>query len=113
MSLYRHLPGKEELVLQMIDAALGEERFPAVPPEGWRARLELSARLQWTLFRRHPWLAPAMSLTRPQLAPNAPPHLAWVLGAFDALGLDGCDRLYVHVMLFSDECSSAPALATE
>ena len=113
MSLYRHLPGKEELVLQMIDAALGEERFPAVPPEGWRARLELSARLQWTLFGRHPWLAPAMSLTRPQLAPNALLHLEWVLGAFDAIGLDVGDRMYVHVMLFSYVRGVATALEPE
>jgi AcrR family transcriptional regulator len=101
MSLYRHVPGKDDLVLEMIDAALGEHRLPAVPPEGWRARLELCARLQWGLFRRHPWLAPAMSLTRPQLAPNALAHTEWVLNAFDDTELELGDRMYVHIMVFS------------
>ena len=41
MSLYRHVRGKDGLVLLMIDAAIGEERFPATPPPGWRAGLEV------------------------------------------------------------------------
>lgn len=101
MSLYRHVRGKDELVLFMIDAALGEDSFPAERPDGWRPRLELSARLQWRMFRRHPWLAPVMSLTRPQLAPNALRHTDWVLCAFDETGISGTDRMYLHVMLFS------------
>jgi AcrR family transcriptional regulator len=113
MSLYRHVPGKEDLVFLMIDAVLGEERFPAVPPKGWRARLELCARLQWTVFGRHPWLAPAMSLTRPQLAPNALAHLEWIFGAFDEIGLDIGDRMYLHVMLFSYVRGLATALEPE
>ena len=113
MSLYRYVPAKDDLVLLMIDAALGEERFPAVPPKGWRPRLELSARLLWTLFRRHPWLAPAMSLTRPQLAPHAVAYLEWVFGAFDRIGLDVGDRMYVHVMLFSFVRGVATAIEPE
>jgi AcrR family transcriptional regulator len=113
MSLYRHVPGKDDLILFMIDAALGEERFPATPPTGWRARLELCARIQWTLFRRHPWLAPTMSLTRPQLAPNALAHTEWVLNAFEQseVGLD--DRMYIHVMLFSYTRGVATAIEPE
>ncbi|PZG24736.1 GntR family transcriptional regulator, partial [Spongiactinospora gelatinilytica] len=38
------------------DTAFGELRLPAVLPPGWRARLELAARLQWRLYGRHPWL---------------------------------------------------------
>ena len=33
MSLYRHVPSKDDLILFMIDAALGEERFPVARPE--------------------------------------------------------------------------------
>ncbi|MFC6081541.1 TetR/AcrR family transcriptional regulator C-terminal domain-containing protein [Sphaerisporangium aureirubrum] len=113
MSLYRHVPGKDDLVLLMIDAALGEEPFPAARPDGWRARLAFCARLQWTLFRRHPWLAPAMSLTRPQLAPNALIHTEWVLGAFDGTGLGQHERMYVHIMMFSYVRGLATALEPE
>lgn len=101
MSLYRHVPGKDELVLFMIDQALGEDRLPEGVPDGWRVRLELSARAQWAVFRRHPWLAPAMSVTRPQLVPNALAHTDWILSALDGLGLDATAMLHFHVTLFS------------
>ena len=54
MSLYRHVRGKDDLVLHMIDVAIGEEPFPSEPPQGWRARLELAARLQWGGFAGTP-----------------------------------------------------------
>ncbi|HEX2772931.1 MAG TPA: GntR family transcriptional regulator [Micromonosporaceae bacterium] len=113
MSLYRHVPGKDDLFHFMIDVALGEERFPTTRPAGWRARLELCARLQWTLFRRHPWLAPAMSLTRPQLVPNALAHTNWVLDAFDETEVSLNDRMFIHVMLFSYVRGVATALEPE
>lgn len=113
MSLYRHVPGKDDLLLFMIDAALGEERFPDTRPAGWRAQLELCARLQWTLFRRHPWLAPAMSLTRPQLVPNALAHTNWVLAAFEETGVNLNDRMFIHVMLFGFVRGVATALEPE
>jgi DNA-binding transcriptional regulator YhcF (GntR family) len=101
MSLYRYVPSKDDLVLHMIDVVMAEENFPAEPPEGWRARLEYAARLQWRLFHRHHWLAPALSLTRPQLAPNALQHTEWILGAFEDDELDPVGRMLVHILLFS------------
>jgi DNA-binding transcriptional regulator YhcF (GntR family) len=103
MSLYRYVHSKDDLIVFMIDEAIGQEPFPESPPEGWRARLELAARLQWTVFRRHRWLAPAMSLTRPQLAPSALAYAEWVLRALDGLGLglDPSAMIHAHVMLFS------------
>jgi AcrR family transcriptional regulator len=113
MSLYRHVRGKDDLVLHMIDAAIGEEPFPADPPEGWRARLDLAARLQWRGFRRHPWLAPVMSVTRPQLAPNALRHTEWNLRALEGTGLGSGDRMYVNVLLFAYVRGIASALEAE
>ncbi|MDX6389598.1 MAG: hypothetical protein QOJ73_661, partial [Streptosporangiaceae bacterium] len=54
MSLYRHVADKDDLLLKMMDAAFGECRFPAHPPEGWRDQLELAARTLWAMFQRHP-----------------------------------------------------------
>jgi AcrR family transcriptional regulator len=113
MSLYRHVRGKDDLVLHMIDLTLGEEPFPAEPPEGWRGRLELAARLQWRGFRRHPWLAPVMSITRPQLAPNALRHTEWNLRALDGTGLGFGGRMYVNVLLFAYVRGVASALEAE
>jgi DNA-binding transcriptional regulator YhcF (GntR family) len=113
MSLYRHVPSKDDLVLAMIDAAYGEEQFPVARPPGWRAQLEVAARTQWAMFRRHPWLAPSMSLTRPQMAPNGMRMTEWVLDAFDGTRLNPGERLYVHILLFSFVRGVASALEPE
>ncbi|MFD0521018.1 TetR/AcrR family transcriptional regulator C-terminal domain-containing protein [Paractinoplanes durhamensis] len=101
MSLYRHLPGREELILAMIDAALGEVPLPAPHPRGWRASIELVARLEWAAFQRHPWLAPTMSITRPQVAPNAIRLSEWVMAAFDGTATPLPDRMYIQVLIFT------------
>jgi AcrR family transcriptional regulator len=101
MSLYRHVNGKDELLVSMMDSVLGEDPLPTRPPGGWRARLELSSRLEWQAFRRHPWLAPALSVTRPQLIPNGMRHTEWALRALDGLGLTIQEMMYVHTTLFS------------
>jgi AcrR family transcriptional regulator len=113
MSLYRHVAGKDELVLHMIDAVFGEQAPPPPTPDGWRAELAQIARWMWTVFQRHPWLAPAMSLTRPQLAPNALVLTDRVLGAIAGLGLSAEDRLCVHVTLFTFVRGVATALEPE
>jgi DNA-binding transcriptional regulator YhcF (GntR family) len=113
MSLYRYVHSKDDLVLFMIDQAIGEEALPETPPEGWRARLQVTARLQWRLFRRHRWLAAAMSLTRPQLAPNALAHAEWVLRALEGFDLDPSAIMHTHVMLFSYVRGLATSLEAE
>jgi Bacterial regulatory proteins, tetR family len=70
MSLYRHVVDKDDLLLKMMEAAFAECRFPTRRPEGWRAQLEFAARTLWVTFRRHPWLAPTLSVTRPQPIPS-------------------------------------------
>jgi len=113
MALYRHVPGKEELTLAMIDTAIGEVRLPPQPPASWRAALELVARLEWRAFQRHPWLAPSLSLTRPQMAPNAMRITEWVLAVFDGTPLTMPERLYIQILLFSFVRGVASALEPE
>jgi DNA-binding transcriptional regulator YhcF (GntR family) len=112
MSLYRHVPGRDELEVAMIDAAMGELRLPARRPS-WRRGLELAAREEWKLFKRHPWLAPLMSLTRPQLAPKGLLLIEWILGLFAGSPLDLKRRALVHVMMFSFVRGIASALEPE
>lgn len=100
MTLYRHVAGKDELVLLMSEAVFAEDELPEPAPPGWRARLELVARLQWAIHRRHPWLVQVMSLTRPRPAPNAMAHTEWALRAVDELGLDPVTMLYIHITTF-------------
>lgn len=99
MSLYRHVPGKDELVLAMTDAVFAEAVPPTAPLKGWRARLETLARLQWWLGRRHPWLAHVLSMVRPQLVPNAMAHTDWIMRALEDTALDLEQRVQVAVTL--------------
>lgn len=98
MSTYRHVAQKGELVLLMADAAFAEER-PPVSVQGWRERLEASARAQWNAYRRHPWLAQVVSVTRPQAMPHGVAHTEVMLSAFDGLGLGAGDILHATVTL--------------
>ncbi|MEU4740389.1 TetR/AcrR family transcriptional regulator C-terminal domain-containing protein [Actinosynnema sp. NPDC023658] len=101
MSPYRHVAGKDELVLLMADAAFGERGYPARPPDGWRARLELGARTLWSLYRRHPWLAQLSPITRPLPLPNLAVHAEWALSALEGFGLSAAALCDLHVMFFS------------
>ncbi|MCF3965169.1 TetR/AcrR family transcriptional regulator C-terminal domain-containing protein [Streptomyces fuscigenes] len=120
MSLYRHVGDKDDLVLRMLDAAFAEAPLP--PPSaagpgsggaGWRARLEVAATSLWALFRRHPWLAPALSLTRPQAIPHALPYTEAVLAALSGRGLDTDTMFTVHLTLFNYVRGTAVNLESE
>lgn len=101
MSLYRHVRSKHELITLMTDAALGEEQLPAIPPRGWRAQLELSARLEWRIFKRHPWLARVVHISRPSPMPSALALADFVMRALDGSALRAPAKLQLHVLLHS------------
>ncbi|ANP51398.1 AcrR family transcriptional regulator [Streptomyces griseochromogenes] len=101
MSLYRHVADKDDLLMRMMDTVIAEHPLPADPPAGWREAIELAARQLWDLFRRHPWLAPALSVTRPQMITSALPYSEWMLGTLHAHGLDLHSAFTAHLMLLN------------
>ncbi len=110
MALYRYVGGKDALVLQMVDTAIGE--FPLTEaPDGWRDGVATVARAQWAAYRRHLWLASAVSLGRPQLLPNLLPHTDAVLRALS--GVDKSDALYAAISVFAFVRGVALAMETE
>ncbi|NJP98383.1 GntR family transcriptional regulator [Nonomuraea sp. FMUSA5-5] len=113
MSLYRHVAGKDELVTQMTDLVFGEVELPRPGPDGWRAKLELIARRQWELCRRHLWLPRAISFTRPLLVPRVMEHTEWTLRALDGLGLPIQTRLREALTLHTLVVSAALSMAQE
>ncbi|MEU6795453.1 TetR/AcrR family transcriptional regulator C-terminal domain-containing protein [Nonomuraea wenchangensis] len=113
MSLYRHVAGKDELVMQMADEVFGEVELPEPGPDGWRAKLELIARRQWELCRRHLWLPRAVSFTRPLLAPRVMEHTEWTLRALDGLGLDMATRIREALTLHALVVSASLSMAQE
>ncbi|MEQ4299827.1 winged helix-turn-helix transcriptional regulator [Plantactinospora sp. B6F1] len=98
MSLYRYVPGKAELVDLMVESVFGEIDYPEPGPAGWRARIELHARLEWAMYQRHPWVLPIVAGTgRPPLGSNVLASVEWVLGAVDGFGLEPATMLQVYL----------------
>ncbi|WP_329080567.1 GntR family transcriptional regulator [Streptosporangium sp. NBC_01469] len=99
MSLYRHLSGREELEHLMAEAVFRAYPLPEPGPPGWRAKLELVSRVEWSAYRGHPWLPELVSLTRPLLTPEAMAHIEWILRALDGLPLTPAERAREAVTL--------------
>jgi DNA-binding transcriptional regulator YhcF (GntR family) len=112
MSLYRHVSGKDELLLLMADAVFGEEQ-PVYGGVDWRAAMEAHGRALWALCRRHPWIARLTSFTRPMLAPNGMAHTEAAMRALGGLGLDLPTRLYVVIAIAGFVIGTAVNLESE
>ncbi|WP_327637599.1 GntR family transcriptional regulator [Kribbella sp. NBC_00482] len=103
MALYRYVGGKDALVVQMVDAAIGEFPLGEIPAY-WRDAVTAVARVHWAVYRRHLWLASAISLSRPQLVPRLLPHTDAVLQAlrgFELFRLDKSAALSTTISLFA------------
>jgi AcrR family transcriptional regulator len=86
MSLYRHVPGKDELVALMVDHVNGEVVLATDVTAGWRARLEHTAREEWALHHRHPWML-QVPFGRTAPGPNAMASFDAALAAAAQTGL--------------------------
>ena len=85
MALYRYVGGKDALLAQMVDTAIAEFPMPPEPPD-WRDGVAAVARLHWRAYRKHLWLAGAISLSRPQLVPRLLSHTDAVVRALRGVG---------------------------
>ena len=107
MSLYRHVPGKGELLDLMFDRAVAEsvDVPDAAGADGWRARLEALSWQSWRVYLRHPWLL-QISAARPPLGPGVLDSYHVLLAAVDGIGLDGAE-MNATVTLVSDFIAGA------
>ncbi|NIK59517.1 TetR/AcrR family transcriptional regulator [Kribbella shirazensis] len=90
MALYRHVPGKTELVAVMSDLAMGAP--PERPGLPWCEALHTWAMDLYDGFARHPWLLQS-TIGRRLLGPN---ELAWMergLATLADSGLTGGEQL--------------------
>jgi DNA-binding transcriptional regulator YhcF (GntR family) len=113
MSLYRHVKSREELILLMADATFAEVALPKRGRTPWRKYLETVLRLQWEGYRRHPWLAQTLSMTRPQALKNGMRHTEAVLEALNELGLEDKAHLTTAVTLIGYVRGMAVSLEQE
>ena len=82
MSLYRHVTGKDELVLLMHDAAWMPAREPAPLTGSWRADVAQWCRDQQQVLRLHGWLERVRMVERA----GTPSQLTWMDRGLRALG---------------------------
>ncbi|MGW5188653.1 TetR/AcrR family transcriptional regulator [Kribbella sp. NPDC004138] len=115
MALYRHVPGKTELVAVMSDIAMGPPPDRADLP--WREALHTWALDLYDGFTRHPWLLQS-TIGRRLLGPN---ELLWMergLAALAGTGLTGgeqFDSILVvtsHVRNIAQQSSTFPGQTT-
>lgn len=89
MSLYTYVPGRDELLMLMVDQALGRTARPALAEEP-RGRLEAVAEASFAEYVAHPWLLEVDGL-RAWLGPHAAERYEWQLTAVDVLGLSSVE----------------------
>lgn len=85
MSLYTYVPGRDELVVLMVDQALGRGHRPQHGAQP-RRRLEAVAHSAYAEYQAHPWLLDVTGL-RAWLGPHAAERYEWQLTAVEGLGL--------------------------
>ncbi|MBQ1159029.1 TetR/AcrR family transcriptional regulator C-terminal domain-containing protein [Streptomyces sp. A73] len=99
MSLYRYVPGKDELIALMCDQV-------ALPPgdleqwhgKSWRETLELITEASWELYTTHTWLL-QVNQARPVLGPNSMANLDFALGALEDLPFTGQEKMTILIAL--------------
>jgi AcrR family transcriptional regulator len=98
MALYRHVAGKDELLVLMQEAALGPPPPFADGLEGWRPQLERWCTALLAVFNRHPWWL-HVPISPP---PPTPSQMAWLdygLRALEDTPLEEGDKAAVMLML--------------
>jgi AcrR family transcriptional regulator len=114
MSLYRHVRDKDDLLIQMMEAAFAEWRpSPSRRGDTWAEILAQAARGLWQIFRRHIWLAPAYSLTRPLIVRSGLAYTEHVLATLLDRGLQPATALSMHLILFNYVRGFATSLEME
>lgn len=112
MSLYRHVRDKDDLLTLMIDAAFAEWQPPKSGSD-WRESLAAAARELWRIFRRHLWLAPAYSLTRPLVVPSGLAYTEYVLATLLDRAMKPATAFSMNLILFNFVRGFATSLETE
>ncbi|MFE3251314.1 TetR/AcrR family transcriptional regulator [Streptomyces sp. NPDC059209] len=103
MSLYRHVPGRAELVNLMLDRVQSESVAPAAGADasaspGWRKTVETAARGELALYQAHTWLL-SVNQSRPVLGPGAVGGMETVLAGIKDMGLSDPELISVIIMV--------------
>jgi len=98
MTLYHYVRTKDELVVLMDDAIMGELLIPdGEMPSDWREALTLIARRTRDALARHPWTLEVMGDA--QLGPNGIRHMEQSVAAVAQLDVDDVTRFEIITLV--------------
>ncbi|MFD7455127.1 TetR/AcrR family transcriptional regulator [Kitasatospora sp. NPDC059827] len=83
MSLYRYVPGRDELIQLMADRLMGEIDVEGMPSGDWRGDLTRYAHGLRAMWLRHPWIA-TVHRALPGFGPRQLRLIEGVMGVLDA-----------------------------
>ncbi|MGW1119932.1 TetR/AcrR family transcriptional regulator [Streptomyces tanashiensis] len=109
MALYRHIPGKDQLVALMVDRAQGNP--PADSGKEWRTEILNWADAAWDFCLAHPWTLRVATTG----APTGPNELAWFEALLRPLARSGlaAENLVATAMFISSAVRDLARIATE
>lgn len=96
MSLYRHVPGKSELLDLMLDF-VNAPKMPIVGGD-WRARLKECAYGFYGLYTEHAWLL-QVDQSRPLLGPNTFAGLEAIMGSLQDLPMTDQQKMIIVISI--------------
>lgn len=111
MSLYRYIPGKEDLLYLMQDAAVAVPIPPERPPGEWRESMRDVASAMMRVFSEHPWFLD-LPISGAPLAPNHLRIVDLALRALRGMPLDDYEKLS-FVLLISNYARAAGMIARD
>lgn len=100
MSLYRYVPGKEELLVLMLDRVSANTVLPSDEALSWQEALARIARTTYRMYLAHPWLL-KINWMRPVFGPNTLAGVESFIAAVDRIGLTSQQRVMVMLMMDS------------
>ncbi|MFG2645734.1 TetR/AcrR family transcriptional regulator [Streptomyces sp. NPDC048370] len=109
MALYRHVPGKDQLVALMADKAMGNP--PAPSGDEWRAEILNWADAAWDFYLAHPWTLRVTTTG----APTGPNELTWFEALLRPLARSGlaAENLVATAVFVSSAVRDLARIATE
>jgi AcrR family transcriptional regulator len=113
MSLYRHVPGKAELLDLMLDRVSDPgDTAERVAGREWRGVMEEVARGTWRLYLEHPWLL-EVNWARPALGPSSLAGVEIAIRGLEGIGLSDPERVMVMVAVDGLVVGAARRVAQE
>lgn len=101
MSLYRHVRDKDALLALMVDETFRLQRTRSTTSPDWQVGLKAETRAQWQTFRAHPWLASALSISRPTPLPSGMAYSDRVLRLLLTAGFTADQAFSLHLVLLN------------